>query len=77
MRIRAIVVLWGVLVFPGLSQESVEWYQGKPIKDIMFQGLRHVSAAEMEGVVESYKGQTFTDDLFWELQGRLYALEYF
>jgi outer membrane protein insertion porin family len=43
----------------------------------MFQGLRHVSAAELEGVVESYKGQVFTDDLFWELQGRLYALEYF
>ncbi|MHB9292278.1 outer membrane protein assembly factor [Hollandina sp. SP2] len=77
MRVRAIVVLWGALVFPGLAQESVEWYQGKPIKDIMFQGLRHVSTAELEGVVESYKGQTFTDDLFWELQGRLYTLEYF
>ncbi|MDR3115682.1 MAG: outer membrane protein assembly factor BamA [Treponema sp.] len=77
MRIGAIVVLWGILIFPGWSQESVEWYQGKPIKDIMFTGLKHVSAAELEGIVESYKGQLFTDDLFWELQGRLYALEYF
>ncbi|MDR2633500.1 MAG: outer membrane protein assembly factor BamA [Treponema sp.] len=77
MRVRAVVVLWGLTVFSGFAQESVEWYQGKPIKDIIFQGLKHVGAAELEGIVESYKGQSFTDDLFWELQGRLYALEYF
>ncbi|MDR2397789.1 MAG: outer membrane protein assembly factor BamA, partial [Spirochaetaceae bacterium] len=77
MRVRAmLVVVWGVLIFPGFSQES-EWYLGKPIRDIVFQGLQHVSAAELEGVVEAYQGQPFTDDLFWELQGRLYSLEYF
>ncbi|MDR1955465.1 MAG: outer membrane protein assembly factor BamA [Treponema sp.] len=77
MRVAAVIGLFVVLGCFGFSQEAGEWYQGKPIKDIVFNGLKHVSAAELEGVVESYKGRIFEDDLFWELQGRLYALEYF
>jgi outer membrane protein insertion porin family len=54
-----------------------EWYQGKIIRNIAFSGLRHVKSAELEGLVEPYKGRQFDDALFWEMQGRLYALEYF
>jgi len=61
----------------GIAQQREEWYQGKPIKDIVFTGLRHVKAAELEGLMEPYKGQPFDDSLFWEIQGKLYALEYF
>jgi outer membrane protein insertion porin family len=53
------------------------WYQGKPIKNISFEGLRHVKQSQLEGVIEPYIGQKLSDELFWELQGRLYALEYF
>jgi len=54
-----------------------EWYQGKIIKNITFTGLRHVKASELEGLMDPYKGRQFDDTLFWEIQGRLYALEYF
>ncbi|MDR1400064.1 MAG: outer membrane protein assembly factor BamA [Treponema sp.] len=54
-----------------------EWYQGKPIRDIRFNGLRNVDSVELEGIVAPFKGRLFDDDVFWELQGRLYALEYF
>jgi len=54
-----------------------EWYQGKIIKNITFSGLRHVKESELEGLMEPYKGRRFDDSLFWEIQGRLYALEYF
>jgi outer membrane protein insertion porin family len=50
---------------------------GKPIKNIVFQGLRHVRANELDGITDDYIGKNFSDDLFSELQGRLYALEYF
>jgi outer membrane protein insertion porin family len=54
-----------------------DWYQGKIIKNILFSGLRHVNSSELEGLVEPFKGREFEDSLFWEMQGRLYALEYF
>ncbi|MDR2419545.1 MAG: outer membrane protein assembly factor BamA [Treponema sp.] len=54
-----------------------EWYQGKPIRDIRFNGLRNVDSVELEGIVAPFRGRLFDDDVFWELQGRLYALEFF
>ncbi|MDR0448579.1 MAG: outer membrane protein assembly factor BamA, partial [Treponema sp.] len=56
---------------------SPDWYQGKPIRDIRFEGLRHIRRTELESTIESYRGRPFSDGLFQELQGRLYALEYF
>jgi outer membrane protein insertion porin family len=64
-------------VFSGFAQESGEWYQGKPIRNIVFEGLVHISASELEGIVSPFIGRLFNDDIFWEIQGRLYALEYF
>jgi outer membrane protein insertion porin family len=54
-----------------------EWYIGKPIEKITFDGLRHVKMSDLEGVTELYVAKTFTDELFWELTGQLYALELF
>jgi outer membrane protein insertion porin family len=71
-------VLSFVLLAGGLAaEESGEWYQGKPIRNIEFNGLRSVKLADIEGVTAPYIGRVFSDDVFWELQGRLYALEYF
>lgn len=77
MRTRIIAILLffsAVFVF---GQQSEDWYVGKPIKDITFEGLQHVKATELEGITAPYIGRIFNDSLFWELQGRLYALEYF
>ncbi|MDR2803125.1 MAG: outer membrane protein assembly factor BamA [Treponema sp.] len=54
-----------------------EWYVGKPIEKITFNGLRHVKQSDIEGVTEQYVAKTFTDEIFWELTGQLYALELF
>ncbi|GHV83394.1 outer membrane protein assembly factor BamA [Spirochaetia bacterium] len=64
----------GAILF---AQDEEEWYIGKPIKDIRFDGLNHVSLKELEGITEPFLAQRFTDELFWELQGKLYALELF
>ncbi|MDR3171156.1 MAG: outer membrane protein assembly factor BamA [Treponema sp.] len=77
MRLVVVMVLVVMGAFSGFAQESVEWYQGKPIKNVVFDGLKHVSAAELEGVTEAYIGKAFSDELFLDIQGRLYALEYF
>jgi outer membrane protein insertion porin family len=71
------VLLLAAAVVTGYAQQKEEWYQGKPIKDIVFTGLRHVKQSELEGLMEQYRGRSFDDSIFWEIQGKLYALEYF
>ena len=71
------VILFAVIAVAGFAQQGDEWYQGKPIREISFSGLRHVKATELEGLMQPYIGRTFDDAIFLEIQGKLYALEYF
>jgi outer membrane protein insertion porin family len=57
--------------------QDANWYQGKPIRDIRFEGLKHIRLSELDGVTDPYKGRPFNDETFLELQGALYGLEYF
>jgi outer membrane protein insertion porin family len=77
MRFFCIFFLVFIIVFSGYAQQSEEWYQGKPIKDIVFEGLEHVALSELEGITEPYIGGAFNDDVYWDILGKLYALEYF
>ncbi|MDR0551610.1 MAG: outer membrane protein assembly factor BamA, partial [Spirochaetaceae bacterium] len=54
-----------------------EWWMGKTIRDISFEGLRHVRKADLDGVIEPYLNKPYSDDLFFELLGNLYELEFF
>jgi len=60
-----------------IQEENDDWFHGKPIKDIIFSGLRNISLSELEALIQPYKGRIFDDIVFWEIQGKLYALEYF
>jgi outer membrane protein insertion porin family len=77
MRFFCVVFLVFAIAFSGYAQQSEEWYQGKPIKDIVFEGLEHVALSELEGITEPYIGTAFSDDIYWDVLGKLYALEYF
>jgi len=80
MRFRVFVFLLFTIAILGFSQEtdlSDDWYQGKPIRDIIFNGLNNISQSELDGLMNPYKGRLFNDNIFWEIQGKLYALEYF
>jgi outer membrane protein insertion porin family len=66
-----------VFAFSQEFRQEGEWYQGKPIRDIVFSGLKNITPSQLDAVVEQYKGRIFNDVVFWEIQGRLYALEYF
>ena len=77
MRLVLAVVLVLAVIFPCFAQESEDWYQGKPIRRIVFEGLVHVKASELEGITDPFLGRAFTDEIYWDILGRLYALEYF
>ncbi len=54
-----------------------EWYLDKPIADFAFTGLDTVSENELRPIVRPYIGEAFSLDLFWEIQEKMYALDYF
>ncbi len=77
---QRLILLAGLFFFfsMGISaQQTSDWYVGKPIKDIKFTGLEHVSENELRGIVQPYVGKEYSDELFLELQSKLYALDYF
>ncbi|MCL2042914.1 MAG: outer membrane protein assembly factor BamA [Treponema sp.] len=79
-RITTALVMVCMLFFLGetvFSQQQEEWYQEKPINDIVFAGLRNVRASELEGLMEPYIGSLFNDALYWEIFSKLFSLEYF
>ena len=76
MRKRICGLLF-LLVSSVLSAQNVQWYIGKPIENISFEGLQNVPMQRLEPVLMPFIGQTFTDDLFLDLQTKLYALDYF
>ncbi|MDR0539804.1 MAG: outer membrane protein assembly factor BamA [Spirochaetaceae bacterium] len=73
----AAFLVMGTLAFiaPVHAQEN-DW-NGKIIKNITFTGLRHIRLADLEGITEHYVDKPYSDDLFFELLGNLYELEYF
>jgi len=77
MRFVLSIFLILAIAFSAFAQQSDEWYQGKPIRRIVFEGLLHVSSLELEGITEQYINKPFNDEIYWDILGRLYALEYF
>ncbi|MDC7233440.1 MAG: POTRA domain-containing protein [Spirochaetales bacterium] len=77
-RWTAFLLLICILGTVSLSAQTAgEWYSNKQIIDIRFTGLKTVSETELNGIVRPYISRRFTDSLSWEIQGKLYALEYF
>jgi len=75
-KLLLFMLIFGLAAFAGFSQQD-EWYQGKIIKDVTFSGLVNVSVKELNAITDKYKGKVFTDEIFGELQSKLYGLNYF
>ncbi len=80
MKKAAVPALVALAVLAGLhplrAQER-EWYVGREIRDFSFEGLESVSVNELRPIVRPYVGKPFSMELFWEIQGKLYELDYF
>ena len=74
--VLAVATLLAVVPLHAQDQTD-EWYLDKPIVSIRFVGLRHVAEVDLRPIVQPYLERAFTLDLFWELQGKLYATDLF
>ena len=82
MRFKGFVFLLFFAAVSGFAQDASaesddNWYYRKPIRDIVFSGLKNISQSELDGLMNPFKGRLLDDNVFWEITGRLYALEYF
>ncbi|MCL2558384.1 MAG: outer membrane protein assembly factor BamA, partial [Treponema sp.] len=59
------------------AEASEDWYLGRPIREIAFSGLSNVRLADLEGITRPFIGRVFDYGLFWEIQGALWALDFF
>ncbi|MBE6344220.1 MAG: outer membrane protein assembly factor BamA, partial [Spirochaetaceae bacterium] len=71
------ILLLGYFINPLFSQDPSTWYYGKRIRDIDFQGLKNVNESELSGVTANFIGEFFSDDLYFDLLNRIFALELF
>ena len=81
MRFKVFAIILFITVLLGFSQglysQEDDWYMGKPIREISFTGLSTVAQNELDALMYPYRGRIFSDTIFWEILGKLYALEYF
>jgi len=67
----------GLFAQSGEAAQSEDWYLGKTIKSVGFNGIKNVSRSELDGIFEVYKGRMLTEELYLEILGAVNALEYF
>ena len=78
MKFRVIALIMILAAYAGYSQQLAEdWYMNRPIRSVEFSGLKSVASSELEAIMHPYVGRVFDEYIFWEMQGKLYALEYF
>lgn len=71
-----LILLVSMIATLGAAEEQ-PWYMGKKITSFSNTGLQNVAKSEIEDIQYAYIGKTFTDDVFNELQGKLYAMDKF
>ncbi len=80
MKIKKIVLIllcFFVILTSAFGQESDDWYYDKEIVDIEFIGLKSISELDLDSVVSSFIGESFSDEVYIAVLNRIYALEYF
>ncbi len=67
-----------VLAFAAFAEEVPEdWFWGKPIAGVQWDGVKRADRRELDGAMRPFLGKAFTEELWVELQARVYELDWF
>lgn len=72
-----ITILLLIIAITCFAQAPENWYKDKPILNISFKGLNSISEMELNEIFKPYKKKLFTDEIYWEILQKIYALDYF
>jgi outer membrane protein insertion porin family len=72
-----VIIIHLFLITLAFAQADTDWFIGKPIEKFTYSGLEIISAGTLDNILKNYIGMPFSYDLYYEIQNKLYALEYF
>jgi outer membrane protein insertion porin family len=58
-------------------QAEADWFWGKPIASVEWEGIVHADKRELDSTTRNYIGKAFTEDLWLEIQSKVYELDWF
>ena len=61
----------------GAQETTEEWFWDKPIASVQWEGIRKANRNELDALLRNYIGKPFTQDLWLEMQSKLYELDWF
>ncbi len=67
-RLASVLLIFFLAVVPLLGES---WWDNKPIQEIQFEGLIHVTPSDAHSLVANYIGKDFTPELFTKIQTSL------
>jgi outer membrane protein insertion porin family len=56
---------------------ATDWFWGKPIASVQWEGIVHADKRELDSATKSYIGKNFTEELWLEIQSKLFELDWF
>jgi outer membrane protein insertion porin family len=59
------------------AEPAADWFWGKPIVSVQWEGITHADKRELDTATKAYIGKDFTEELWMELQAKLYELDWF
>lgn len=80
LKVKSLIlslILFACTVNVFAQSEDSNWFWGKIIAEISFEGLKSVKRSELQGVTNSFIGKTFDDQVYNDILDRLYSLAYF
>ena len=83
LMLKKIKILLSVFLFFSVAavfaqnSDDSDWFWGKTVSEISFEGLRSVKKSEVSGVTNSFIGKVFDEKFYNDILDRLYALGYF
>ncbi len=71
------IVVLSLAITTLFGADDGPWYYGKRIASFTNEGLQHADTKAIVAIQDSYRGKSFTNELFDALQSELYGLDYF
>lgn len=72
------LIFLSVLTFSAIAQTGdADWFWNKPIASVRWEGLKKADRKELDTIVSGYISKPFTEELWLELQAKLYELDWF
>jgi outer membrane protein insertion porin family len=77
MKRLLILLFLALAAVAAFAQADEGWFWGKPIAAVQWEGVNHADRRELDTATKPYIGKEFTEQLWLELQAKLYELDWF